>query len=704
MAPTDSSPNLDQFFNPRAVAVVGASTDPTKLGYAVLFNVLEHGFTGEIYPINPKADEILGKKAYATVLDVPGPIDLAVLVVPSKYVAGVVEECGQKGVKGVITITAGFREVGPQGLTMEKELISIVRRYGLRMIGPNCLGIIDTYAPLQASFALGMPMQGGIAFMSQSGALCTSILDMALADDIGFSRFVSLGNKADLNEIDFLQVWGNDPNSKVIAAYLEGITDGGRFIEIARQVSKHTPVIAIKSGTTQAGSRAVSSHTGTLAGSERAYEAAFQQAGVLRAGSVQDLFDMAVAFARQPLPVTDAVAVVTNAGGPGIMATDAIERAGLQLASLAVETQNKLRAGLPSAASVANPVDVLGDAMADRYALAVNAVADDPNVGAIIVVLTPQIMTQITETAQAVAEAYQRSGKPILTAFMGKQTIGAGEKILRAHGLANYPVPERAVNALAAMVRQKQWQERPMPQIEHFDVDRDAVAQVFQQVKADGRLAIGDAEARAVQTAYGIPFPKSFLAKTAEEAAKAAEEIGFPVVMKITSPDILHKTDIGGVKLNLQGADEVRDTFDLMMYRAQRYQPTAEIWGCLVQQQVKGGKEILLGMNRDPQFGPLLVFGLGGIYVEVLKDVTFRVAPIDRRQAREMLSEIRGFQLLRGVRGEPPSDMDAIVDVLLRLSQLVTDFPEIVEIDINPLMVFEQGKGALGIDMRLILK
>ncbi len=704
MSLTDGSLNLNPFSDPRAVAVVGASADPAKLGHAVLFNVVEHGFTGEVYPINPKADEILGKKAYASVLEVPGPIDLAVIVVPSKFVAGVLEECGQKGVKGVVTITAGFREVGPQGLAMEKELISIVRRYGLRMIGPNCLGIIDTYAPLQASFALGMPMQGGIAFMSQSGALCTSILDMALADDIGFSRFISLGNKADLNEIDFLQAWGADPNSKVITAYLEGITDGGRFIEIARQVSKHTPIIAIKSGTTQAGSRAVSSHTGTLAGSERAYEAAFQQAGVLRAGSVQDLFDMAVAFARQPLPLTDAVAVVTNAGGPGIMATDAIERAGLQLASLAVETQNKLRAGLPSAASVANPVDVLGDAMADRYALAVNAVADDPNVGAIIVVLTPQIMTQITETARAVTEVYQRTGKPILTAFMGKQTIGEGEKILRAHGLANYPVPERAINALAAMVRQKQWQERPMPQIERFDVGRDAAAQVFQQVKADGRLAIGDAEARTIQAAYGIPFPKSFLAKTADEAAKAAEEIGFPVVMKITSPDILHKTDIGGVKLNLQSADEVRDTFDLMMYRAQRYQPTAEIWGCLVQQQVKGGKEILLGMNRDPQFGPLLVFGLGGIYVEVLKDVTFRVAPIDRRQAREMLSEIRGFPLLRGVRGEPPSDQDAIVDVLLRLSQLVTDFPEIVEIDINPLMVFEQGKGALGIDMRLILK
>jgi acetyltransferase len=704
MPTTEPSLNLSSFFAPRAVAVVGASADPTKLGHAVLANVIEHGFTGGIYPINPKADAILGQPAYASVLDVPGPIDLAVIVVPSQYVAGVLEECGQKDVRGVITITAGFREVGPQGLAMEKELVAIARRYGMRMIGPNCLGIIDTFAPLQASFALGMPMRGGIAFMSQSGALCTSILDMALADDIGFSRFVSLGNKADLNEIDFLQVWGGDANTKVITAYLEGITDGSRFVEIARQVSKHTPVIAIKSGTTQAGSKAVSSHTGTLAGSERAYEAAFQQAGVLRAGSVQDLFDMAVAFARQPLPATDAVAVVTNAGGPGIMATDAIERAGLQLAPLTAETQQLLHDGLPAAASVANPVDVLGDAMADRYALAVNAVADDPNVGAIIVVLTPQIMTQITATAQAVTEVAQRTGKPIMTAFMGKQTIGKGEKILRAHGLPNYPVPERAVNALAAMVRQKQWQERPLPQIERFDVDREAVAQIFRQVKTDGRLAIGDAEARAIQAAYGIPFPKSHLAKTADEAARAAEEIGFPVVMKITSPDILHKTDIGGVKLNLQSADQVRDTFDLMMYRAQRYQPTAEIWGCLVQQQVKGGKEILLGMNRDPQFGPLLVFGLGGIYVEALKDVTFRVAPIDRRQAREMLNEIRAFPLLRGVRGEPPSDMDAIVDVLLRLSQLVTDFPEIVEIDINPLMVFEQGKGALGIDMRLILR
>ncbi len=700
------TPTLDPFFRPRSVAVVGASADPSKLGHAVLHNVLTHGFPGPVYPINPKADKILGQQCYPSVVAVPGngEPDLAVIVVPSKAVAAVLEECGQKGVRGVIVITAGFREVGPQGMAMEKELIAIAQRYGMRMIGPNCLGIIDTYVPLQASFALGMPDQGKIAFMSQSGALCTSILDMALADHIGFSRFVSLGNKADLNEIDFLEAWGDDPNSRVITAYLEGITDGARFIEVARRVSKRTPVIAIKSGTTQAGSRAVSSHTGTLAGSERAYEAAFLQAGVLRATSVQDLFDMAVAFARQPLPATSAVAVVTNAGGPGIMATDALERAGLSLATLSAETQATLRAGLPAAASVLNPVDVLGDAMADRYALAINAVADDPNVGAILVVLTPQIMTQIRETADAVTAVARRSGKPILTAFMGKQTISEGERILTEHGLPNYPVPERAVNALAAMVRQREWQERPLPQFERFDVDRQAVADVLRSVRADGRLTIGDAEARAIQAAYGIPFPRSIVAKTADQAAAAAEEIGYPVVMKITSPDILHKTDIGGVRLNLQTADQVRDAFDLMVYRAQRFQPTAEIWGCLVQQQVRGGKEVLLGMNRDPQFGPLLVFGLGGIYVEALKDVTFRVAPIDRRQAREMLSEIRAYSLLKGVRGEPPSDLDAIVDVILRLSQLVTDFPEIVELDINPLMVFEQGKGVLGIDMRLVLK
>jgi len=694
---------LDMFFNPQSVAVIGASRNPIKLGYGVLSNIIQHGYQGRVYPINPKADEVLGLRAYPSILSVPDPVELAVIVVPAKYVASVLEECGQKGVKGAVIISAGFREVGREGKRMEDELVAIARRYGMRLVGPNCLGVIDTISHLNASFAVGMPRQGAIAFMSQSGALCTSVLDMALAEGVGFSRFVSLGNKADTNEIDFLEAWGDDPHSRVIVAYLEGIVDGARFMEVARSVNRQKPIVAIKSGTTSAGSRAVSSHTGTLAGSERAYDAAFNQVGIIRARSVQDLFDYAIAFARQPLLANDRVAVITNAGGPGIMAADAIEREGLQLASLEPETQRLLREKLPAAASVANPIDVLGDALADRYSLAINAALDDPNVGGIIVILTPQVMTQIEETARAVGEAAGKHDKPVLACFMGQATVGVGVHILNEMKVPNYRVPERAVAALAAMSRYRHWRERPPLEIKRFDVDREKVREIFDRVREEGRVTIGDAEAREIMQAYGIPIPQSVLARTVEEAVAAAERIGYPVVMKIASPDILHKTDIGGVKLNLNSPEDVRDAFDLLIFRATRYMPDAEIWGCLVQEQVQGGKEVILGMSRDPQFGPLLLFGLGGIYVEVLKDVTFRVAPIDRREAMEMISEIRAYNLLRGVRGEAPSDMEAIADTLLRVSQLVTDFPEVAEMDINPLIVFEQGRGVLGIDMRLVL-
>ena len=694
---------LDMFFNPQSVAVVGASRDPDKLGYGVLHNIMQYGYAGRVYPINPKADEVLGLPAYPSVLDVPDPIDLAVIVVPAKVVAAVLEECGQKGVRGAVIITAGFREVGREGKQRENELLEIARRYGMRLIGPNVLGIIDTISHLNASFAVGMPRQGTIAFMSQSGALCTAVLDMALAEGVGFSHFVSLGNKADTNEIDFLEAWRDDPHSRVIVAYLEGIVDGARFMEVARQVTTQKPIVAIKSGTTSAGSRAVSSHTGTLAGSERAYDAAFNQVGIIRARSVEDLFDYAVAFARQPLPANDRIAVITNAGGPGIMAADAIERAGLQLASLEPETQRLLKEKLPAAASAANPIDVLGDALADRYELAIHAALSDPNTGGVIVILTPQVMTQIEETARAVGEAARQHDKPVMACFMGQATVGPGVDILNEMKVPNYRVPERAVAALAAMSRYRQWREQPPLQVTRFDVDNGKVREVLDRVRQEGRVTIGDAEAREIMQAYGLPMPPSALASTAEEAVAAAERIGYPVVMKIASPDILHKTDIGGVKLNLNTPGDVRDAFDLLVFRATRYMPDAEIWGCLVQQQVRGGKEVILGMSRDPQFGPLLLFGLGGIYVEALKDVTFRVAPIDEREAREMMGEIRAHSLLRGVRGEPPSDLEAIVDTLLRMSQLVTDFPEIAEMDINPLIVFEQGKGALGIDMRLVL-
>ena len=399
---------LEMFTNPKGVAVVGASPSPEKLGYAVLKNVMQYGYKGHVYPINPKASEILGLPAYPSVKDIPGPVDMAVILVPAKAVSGVLEECGQKGIKGAVIISAGFREVGREGRQLEQQLIDIAHHYGMRIVGPNVLGIIDTVCGLNASFAAGMPRSGHIAFMSQSGALCTSVLDMALGQGIGFSRFYSIGNKADLNEIDFLRTWSADPETNVIVGYLEGISNGPEFMKVARRVTRQKPIVAIKSGTTSAGSRAVSSHTGTLAGSEKAYDAAFKQVGIIRAGSVQDLFDYAQAFARQPLPTSEAIAVVTNAGGPGIMASDAIERAGMHLASLTPEIQQKLRAALPSAASVVNPIDVLGDAPADRYALAIEAALSDPNVGMVVVVLTPQTSTQIPETARSLGELSQK--------------------------------------------------------------------------------------------------------------------------------------------------------------------------------------------------------------------------------------------------------------------------------------------------------
>lgn len=694
---------LEMFFNPQAVAVIGASRDETKLGYAILDNILKYGYKGRVYPINPKADEVLGVKAYTSVLKVPDPIDLAVIVIPSRLVASVLKECGEKGIQGAIIITAGFREAGREGVRMEHELLDIAGQYGIRLIGPNCLGIIDTTISLNASFAADMPQKGSIAFMSQSGALCTAILDWALAKGIGFSRFVSLGNKADVNEIDLLEAWSDDPNSRVIISYMEGLPDGQRFMKVARQVSRKTPIIAVKSGKTDAGSRAVSSHTGSLAGSESAYNAAFQQSGVLRAESIEELFDYAVAFAYQPCLKGENIAVVTNAGGPGIMATDALETSGLNLASLERKTIEFLEARLPPAANIYNPVDVLGDALADRYALALEAVLKDKNVDGVLVILTPQVRTPIEETARVIGEVASGFDKPVLGVFMGEQKVNAGAKILNEYHVPNYGFPERAVGALRAMLDHCRWLQRPPQEVPTFQVDKGKVREIFDRTRSEDRITVGDAEARDILSAYGIRIPRSELARTEDEAVQIARSIGYPVVMKIASPDILHKSDIGGVRVNVRDDTQVRDIFDLLIYRAQRYMADAQIWGVLVQEMITGGKEVIIGVNRDPQFGPLLMFGLGGIYVEVLKDVTFRIPPLSAQEAREMISEIRSYHLLRGVRGEKPADLDAIVDCILRVAQLVTDFPEIVEMDVNPLMVNETGSGAVAVDMRFVL-
>jgi acyl-CoA synthetase (NDP forming) len=530
-----------------------------------------------------------------------------------------------------------------------------------------------------------MPPGGPIAFMSQSGALGTAVLDMAMAGRIGFSKFVSLGNKADVSEIDLLQTWGDDPDSRVILIYVEGLPDGQKFIEVARKVTRDKPVVAIKSGVTASGSRAVSSHTGSLAGSEAAYKAAFRQAGVIRATSMEALFDYARAFAYQPLLSGDRIGIVTNAGGPGILATDALEHAGLDIPRLSHETVEALTDYLPGAASAANPVDVLGDALADRYRHAIRLVLDDSNVDGLIVIVTPQAMTEIEETAHAVGQMAQEADKPVLACFMGEARIEAGIDVLWQYRVPNYPFPERAAAALSAMSTYRRERGRPIFEAEPCVTCIPPVRELFERVRSEGRVSIGDAEARVVLDSYGFTIPKSSLAETPEEAVEAAEAIGYPVVLKLASPDILHKTDVGGVKLDVRSPDDVRDAFDLIVYRAGRYVPGARIWGCQVQQMVPGGREVLLGMSRDPQFGPLVAFGLGGIYVEALKDVAFRVAPFSRKEADEMIREIRSYALLEGVRGEPPADHEAMVDALLRISQLVTDFPEIVELDINPL-------------------
>jgi acetyl coenzyme A synthetase (ADP forming)-like protein len=697
---------LDAFFKPSSIAVIGASTNPAKLGHAVVKNLIDCGYTpkGVVYPINPSAQEILGLAAYPSVLDVPGPIDLAVIVIPYQHVPEALEECGKKDVSAVVVISAGFREAGAEGLDRELELIRLAKEYRFRLVGPNCLGVIDTFTPLNASFAAGTPPQGPMAFMSQSGALGTAVLDIALAGRLGLSKFVSLGNKADVSEIDLLLAWGKDENTRVIMIYSEGMPNGQEFIQAARQVTKTMPVVAIKSGVTQSGSRAVSSHTGSLAGSEQAYQAAFHQAGILRAESMESLFDMALALGYQPPLKDDNIAIITNAGGPGILATDALERAGLSLARFEYETIHALDQYLPDAASAANPVDVLGDARADRYRFALETVTADLNVDGLLVLLTPQAMTEIEATAQAVCELAAKTDKPVLACFMGEARIEEGVEILTHNGVPNYPFPERAANAFRAMSDYRQVQQRPDPQYTTFDADKPAVQRVFDQIRSEERLSIGDFEARAIMTAYGLKIPESHIAATPEEAVQIAAKIGYPVVLKIASPDILHKTDVGGVKVNLRNATDVRDAFELMVYRAQRYLPEAHILGCLVQEMAPpGGLEVLVGMNRDPQFGPLITFGLGGIYVEILKDVTFRVSPFSPLEAEEMLHEIRASALLDGVRGQPAADKKAIVDVLLRVSQLVQDFPEIVEMDINPLMVYHQDQGALAIDMRLVL-
>ena len=692
---------LDKLFNPGSVAVIGAARDPLKVGHSVLKNVLQYGYKGAVFPVNPKADEVLGVKCYPGMASIPGSVDMAVVAVPRQFVLDAIVDCGKKGVGAAVIITAGFKETGEEGHVLENRVVETARGLGIRILGPNCLGLVNTGADLNASFAPSMPKKGSIAFFSQSGALCTAILDWSLERGIGFSKFVSLGNKSDISELDMMEYLADDPGTRVIIGYIEGVDAGRRFMDVAKRTVKKTPLIITKSGGTAAGARAASSHTGSLAGSERAFEAAFKQTGALRASTIEELFNFALAFSGNPIPAGPGLVVVTNAGGPGIIAADACERSEARMAELSPGTITRLRRSLPSSAGFFNPVDVIGDARADRYAAALDAVLDDDNVNGVLVILTPQAMTEVEETAKVMAAMKPKSQKPILASFMGGARVKGGAEILGSVGIPVYPYPEGGVKAFEALVRYRKARVRPDPETRSFEVDKGAVRRVIDSAREQDRREIGENEAREVLTAYGFRIPKNVLAVTSSEAVAAARKTGFPVVMKIASPDILHKTDVGGVKVGIKDERAVEAAFVEITSNARRLMPGAMVLGCMVQEMVTGGREVILGMSADPQFGPLLMFGMGGIYVEALKDVSFRIAPIGVSDADEMVSEIKTYKILKGLRGERPSDLDAVREGLLRLSQLVTDFPEIVEMDINPLLVKEEGGGAVAIDVRI---
>jgi acetyltransferase len=694
---------LTEFFHPEEVAVIGASRTPGKVGHDIVKNLVAGGYTGKILPVNPGADTIAGLPCLKKIGDYGGKIDLGIIAVPKGVLIETATSAIAAGVKALIVITAGFKETGPAGAELERQLAGLCRAKRVRLLGPNCLGLINTDNQLNASFAGGMPKQGAISVVSQSGALLTAILDLAGGRHLGLAKLVSIGNKADLSEIDIIRALGQDELTRVIIGYLEDISSGDEFIKAAEEASSRKPLIILKAGTTAAGLKAASSHTGVLAGSDTAYGAAFKRSGVVRADTFEAMFDYASAFAMQPLPAGDRVLIITNAGGPGTMAADAVERAGMRVAMLARNTATALRRQLPEAASIGNPVDVLGDAAPDRYVAALTAGQDDLEVDGIIIILTPQAMTKPAETALAIA-ANLRGNKPVLVSFMGGQNVMPGREQLAAANLPDYPAPERAVAALKAMFEYARWRNRPARLVTRFRVNRRRVERIITRRLRSGRYQIGEVKGKNILQAYGFQIPDGRLAGTADEAIEIANQIGYPVAMKIVSPDVVHKTDLGGVRLNVPNSEAVRDYFDLMLLRIGQRAPEAMIEGVYIEKMLDPGLEVIIGMSRDPQFGPMLMFGLGGIFVEVMKDVTFHLAPITEGEALQMLKSTRSYEILQGKRGQRGVDLLAIANGLQRISQLTTDFPQITELDINPFIVGETGSDPWVADVRITLQ
>ena len=697
------SQDLKTFFYPSGVAIIGASSNPTKLSHGILRNLCSYGYKGEIYPVNPGSKEILGKKCYADIADVPDPVDLAVVILPSQTIPQVLRDIGKHVIGAVIIISGGFKEIGSEGIKLEQECVKITREYKMRLIGPNCVGTMNMVSGLNTTFIKGMPEKGGIGFLSQSGAVGGGVVDHILNKGVGFSHFLSLGNEADINETDIIEYLDKDDDTRVIAAYVESISDGQRFLRVCREVTQNKPVVLLKAGRTDSGAKAVSSHTGSLAGSQEAYSAAFKQAGIIEVNSVEELLNVSQILDQCPPPGGNRVAIITNAGGPAALASDKLDENGIQLSVLEQRTQIQLRKHLPSAAQVANPIDMLGGADASQYSIALSAVLADPNVDIALPILVPQALVDPAAVATSIVEESKRSNKPVIVCFMGHESVRSAFEILQKNRIPMMDYPEKLGKIVGSFYKYyKEIQCKPDFKIDEMKgINKVEVLNYFK--KQNNKKVFGESETRPILQSYGIPLIAGGFAPDEKQAMKIADETGYPVALKVVSDEILHKSEFKGITLNIQNADELVREWHEMTADISQLKVGARINGFMIEKMAPKGQEVILGMKRDLNFGPLLMFGFGGIFVELFKDVSFRIAPLARNDAIEMINETKAGTLLTGFRGQEKADIEAIVDCLLRVSQLVLDFPRIQEVEINPLLVLRENEGAYGLDCRMIV-
>ena len=694
---------LSKIMKPKSIAVIGASTKPKTIGSELMQRLRDYKFNGNIYPVNPKGGVIEGFQAYTSVLEIPGEVDLAVIIVPQKFVLGAIDECNQKGIKGICIISAGFKESGKEGAQAEKELVEKVKEYGMRLVGPNCLGVLNTNpsVSMDATFAESLPVRGDIGFVSQSGALGGGILNILKDLNVGFAQFISIGNQADVNAETALEYWENDDDVKQILLYMESIQNPQNFRKLATRISKKKPIVALKAGRSAAGASAASSHTGSLAGADKAANALLNQSGVIREYSLKNLFATAKVFSNCPIPKGDRVAIITNSGGPGIMATDAICEFGMQIAKITDETKEKLRSFLPAAASVKNPIDMIASAPIEHYMQTLETVIADDNVDMIMVIYLPFLGLKDIDVARAIMEIKAKNPqKPVIGVFMTKSEFFSKLSDMDVN-MPFFMYAEEAAEGLHRLNQQRLWQQRPVGEVPVFDVDRARAEQIMKKSIQEGRAQLTTRESIDVLEAYGIRVCMSGFATNIDEAISIANSIGYPVVMKMTSKTTSHKTDVGGVRVNIQSEAQLRDEYNDLIAKLTEKGLLEGLEGVIIQEMVKGNREMVAGIATDPQYGPMMMFGLGGVFIEVMKDVTFRIAPLTDVDAMDMIKSVKAYKLLEGARGTTPAQMDQIQETLLRLSQLVTDYPFIDELDINPLLISEKNGEAIAVDGRI---